>query len=217
MTKYITRLSKGANIRFGIAATIMVLAIVFIVWPNYQRLVETRANISKINEDITNEESKLEIERNEYRLLKAKYSIGAEADQKTISTILPEETEETNIVRELEREVNELAGDDKLLVLENVNFGKPTSVKDADHLVLPIEIKISGKKERLMTLLRYLEKTGGIITGGNRASRLLDVKDVTMSLKDHNAIAKGVKIDLSVNAYNLPSLEVIAANKAKRN
>ncbi|MBU1089492.1 hypothetical protein KKF38_01705 [Patescibacteria group bacterium] len=219
MTKYTTRLRQGANIRLGITVIIAALAAVFMAWPNYQKLIKTHANIFELDSQIADSELELESERDQYRLLKAKYSIRAETDQRIIATILPEKTEETKIIRELEKKANELTGSDKSLVLESVNFGKATSIKDVDYLILPIKIKLLGTKEKLMTFLRYLEKTGNINSDDDEATRLLDVKDVSMKIKDRGSkteMTEEINVELAVNAYSLPSLEEIAAsNKAK--
>jgi Tfp pilus assembly protein PilO len=219
MTKYITRLRQGANIRFGIAALIATLAVIFMIWPSYQKLMDARAGIRDADEQTSDIEIELGVKRDQYRLLKAEYSILAATDQKVISSILPEKAEETNIVRELEKKVNELAGSDKSLVLETVNFGKAGSTKDVDYLTLPIKINVSGTKDKIMTFLRYLEKTGNIIAGEDKAARLLDVQDITMQIKDRGTkteITQGINVDLSVNAYNLPSPEEIAVNRANK-
>ncbi len=208
MTRYITRLHQGANIRFGLATAVVVLFGIFVAWPNLQELVKTRANINEINVQIDDAEIELEAERNQYRLLKAEYSIRAETDQKTISTILPEEAGVTDIVRELEKKVNEIIG----LTLDAVTFGKTTPVKEADYFILPIKIKLSGTEEKLMTFLRHLEKTGNIIANDNQATRLLDVQDVTMKFKDRDTkteMEEEISINFSVNAYNLPSSKKI--------
>ena len=218
MTKYTSRLRQGANIRLGLAAVITILTGVFVAWPNYQKLIETRASIVKLDKQIVDSELELESERDRYRLLKAEYSIRAETDQRTISTILPEKAEETNIIRELEKKANELAGSDKSLTLELVNFGKATSVKDVDHLTVPIKIKLLGTKEKLMAFLRYLEKTGSITADDNRATRLLDVKDVSMKIKERGsktAMTEEITVELAVNAYNLPYSKEIAASETK--
>ncbi|MFH1546133.1 MAG: hypothetical protein ABIE14_02050, partial [Patescibacteria group bacterium] len=106
MTKYTTRLRQGDNIRLGITVIIAALAAVFMAWPNYQKLIETRASIFESDEQIADSELELESERDQYRLLKAEYSIRAETDQRIIATILPEKTEETKIIRELEKKAN---------------------------------------------------------------------------------------------------------------
>ncbi len=217
MTKYTTRLRQGANVRFSLTAIIVVLAAVFMVWPNYQKLIKIRTDIFEFDEQAAGSEFELELERDQYRLLKAKYSLRVETNQRVISTILPEKTGETKVVRELEKKVNELTGSDKSLILEAVNFGKITLVKDMDYLVLPSKIKLLGTKEKLMAFLRYLEKTGNI-TAGDKATRLLDVKDMNMKIKDRGSkteMVKEVLVDLTVNAYSLPSPEEIAASKAK--
>ncbi len=218
MTKYTTRLHQGANIRFGLAMIIAIIASVFMVWPNYQNLTETRANIIEADNQITYAEIEIGSERDQYRILKAEYSIRVETDQKMISTVLPEKTDETNIIRALEKKANELAGSDKSLTLETVSFGKTSSEKDADYLSLPIKMKLTGTKEKLMAFLRYLEKTGNITINKDKATRLLDVQDVSMQLKDRGSkteVANEVSLDLSVNTYILPSLEEIKSKKRK--
>ena len=218
MTKYTSRLRRGANIRLSLTAIIAVLATVFMIWPNYQKLVKTRANILEFDKQTTDDELKLESERDLYRLLKAEYSVRAETDQRIISTILPKKEEETKIVRELEKKVNQLAGSDKSLVLEMVNFGKATLVKDMDYLILPIKIKLLGTKEKLMAFFRYLEKTGSTNITDDKAVRLLDMKSVSMKIKDRGSkteMTEEITVDLAVNAYSLPSSEEIAINKAK--
>ncbi|MCK5472268.1 hypothetical protein KAI54_03720 [Candidatus Gracilibacteria bacterium] len=214
MTKYTSRLRQGANIRFGLTVIIAVLAAIFIIWPNYQKLIEVRAKILEVDKQTVDSELELESERDQYRILKAEYNLRAKTNQRIISTILPERAEETKIIRELEKKANELAGGNESLILEMVNFGKTSLVKDMDYLILPIKIRLLGTKEKLMAFLRYFEKTGNI-TVDDEATRLLDVKDVNMKIKDRGSkteIMKEITIDITVNAYNLPSLEKIAAS-----
>ncbi|MCF7836504.1 hypothetical protein K9N08_01180 [Candidatus Gracilibacteria bacterium] len=218
MTKYITRLEQGAQIRFGLSAVIVLLASFFIIWPNYQKFVATRKNIILTDQKIANEEIELETERDIYRALKTQYNTEAILSDKTISTILPKNAEETNIVRELEKKANELAGDDKSFVLEKVNFGKNTAQKDSDYFVLPIKISISGSEEKIMTFLRYLEKTGSISAEVGKATRLLDIKDISIDLKNRGAqteMENNITADLSIDSYSLPTSEEIAAAKTK--
>lgn len=212
MTKYITRLRQGANIRFGLAAAITIIATIFLVWPSYKQLIQTRTDIATVDSQAIDIEIKLEVERDEYRLLKNDYGLNATTDENTITTILPETAEETGIVRELERKANELTGSNNSLILESVNIGKSSAKKDADYLSLPIKINLTGTKEKLLAFLRYLEKTGSIIE--NEATRLIDVQDVSMQIKNRGtqtSIANEISVDISANAYVLPTPEEIAA------
>ena len=218
MTKYITRLKQGAQIRFGLSAVIVLLASIFMIWPNYQKFVETRASIILSDQKIANEEIELETERDSYRLLKAEYNANAESSNRIILTILPQNTEETNIVRELEKKANELAGDDQSFVLEKINFGKNTAEKNTDYFVLPIKIGISGSQAKIMAFLRYLEKTGSISAETGKATRLLDIKEVSIDLKNRGTkteMENNITADLSIDSYSLPSLEEIATAKAE--
>ncbi len=79
--------------------------------------------------------------------------------------------------------------------------------KEADHYTLPIKINLMGTREKLMAFLRYLEKTGNV--ADEKATRLLDVKDISVSMKDRGSSTKEadeVAIDLAVDAYFMPSL-----------
>ncbi|MFH0776242.1 MAG: hypothetical protein V1936_01360 [Patescibacteria group bacterium] len=216
MTKYVTRLNQGANIRFGLAGAIALLAAIFMIWPDYSQLTRTQAEIASIDQQTAETELDLDAERNSYRLLKSEYGLNATTDQKAITAILPETANETNIAREFERAANELAGDSGSLVLESVNIGKAIGEKDVDYLALPIKMNLTGTKEKLLAFLRYLEKTGS----ASSASRLIDVQDVNLQIKNRGSQIEAVPeitVDISANAYILPTPEEIAASKAKQN
>lgn len=218
MTKYTDRIRQGANIRFGLAALIVIIAAIFLVWPSFKQITQARAGISNADDQIIETELKLEAERNEYRLLKNEYGIDATLDQSTITKILPESAEETAIVRELERKANELSGDNNSLILESVNIGKSSSEKDVDYLSLPIKINLTGTKEKLLAFLRYLEKSG-VVVDDQLATRLLDVQDVSMQIKNRGSqtsASSEINVDITANAYILPTPEEIAARKAKQ-
>lgn len=215
MTKYTANLRKGANIRFGLSIVILALIVIFVAVPQYQQFIETRSGISRADQEIRLAESDLETKRDEYRILKAQYNQRAETDQKAILSILPQDAAITDIVRELEKKANELSQDGSFAI-ETVNFGKSKSDKEVDYLTLPIKINASGSKANIIAFLRYLEKSGSIASDSGQASRLLDVENVTLQAKDRGDktdLTQDITVDLSVNAYNLPSPEEIAAAK----
>lgn len=217
MTKYAEQMHQKANIRFGLAALLLIIATIFIIWPDYQQLRESQADIVSTDQQIVNAEANLAIERDAYRKLKDTYNKSAVRDQQTIAAVLPESAHQTDIVRTLEAKVNELAGSDTSLFLETVNFSKVSVVRDSDHLYMPIDINIVGAKEKLMAFLRYLEKTGSTNTN-EEPSRFIDVQEVSMQIKDRGSatdMEQGIMMDISANAYILPSLEEINASKKK--
>ncbi|MCF7846082.1 MAG: hypothetical protein K9L85_02490 [Candidatus Peribacteraceae bacterium] len=220
MTNYTARLKRGANIRFGLAAAIALIAAIFLIWPNYRQLSETRAGIADLDSQMIDAELELEAERNEYRLLKNEYSLSAATDEGTIVAILPETSKETEIARELERKANELSGDNDSLILESVTIGKASNKKEVDYLELPIKISVIGSKEKILAFLRYLEKTG-TVTDGEQAARLIDVQNVSLQIKNRgsqtNSTSNEINVDIAANAYVLPTPEEIAASKAAKN
>lgn len=207
MPKYETRLRQAAKIRLGLAAVIAVVVAVFSVWPNYQELQVKNARTEMLRSEISAIETRLEAERNIYRTLKTEYGVRAATDQQTITEILPETAEQTKIVRGLETYVNELTGKDDSLVLNSINFGRLVEAKDVDYITVPFKANLVATKEKLMALLRHLERTGNIVTGGD-ASRLLDVEEVNIQVRDRGsaAVREEINVDLSINAYALPSV-----------
>ncbi|MFH1375550.1 MAG: hypothetical protein ABIH35_02665 [Patescibacteria group bacterium] len=207
MPKYETRLRQAAKIRLGLAAAIVVVVAVFSVWPNYQELRTKSVRVEMLQSEISAIETKLEAERDIYRALKTEYGARAATDQRTITAILPETAEQTKIVRELEAYTNELAGKDDSLILSSINFGRLVETKDVDHITIPLKVNFVATKEKLMAFLRYLERTGNIVAG-NKASRLLDVQEVNLQVKDRDSdsVREEINVDLSVNAYALPSI-----------
>lgn len=212
MTTYTNRLRQSANIRFGLAAAILILAGIFLFWPNYQQLMQSRASISSLNEEIENVQLELEIERSEYRLLKNNYARTAAIDESTIATILPVAAAETNIVRMLEQKVNEMSNNNSSLILESVNIGSASLEKDTDYFALPIKISLTGTKEKLLSFLHYLEKTGSTSENEN-PTRLIEVQDINLQLSDRgaqsSALSDEVKMEISANTYFLPSTQKI--------
>ncbi|MFH0834699.1 MAG: hypothetical protein V2A63_04940 [Patescibacteria group bacterium] len=214
MTTYTSRLRKGANIRFGLAAGILFIAAIFLIWPNYKQLVQDKTNISELNKQLSSSELELDAERNQYRLLKNEYGLEANTSENTIATILPEKADETDIVRMLEQRANELGGEEKSLILDSVNIGSPSPIKDVDHLSLPIKINLVGTKDKLLAFIRYLEKTG-LSTTDDQATRLIDIQDVNMQI-DNRANTNEIKVQISANAYILPSPEEIALKEQQK-
>jgi hypothetical protein len=211
MTKYAEQLNQKANIRFGLSAVLIIIATIFMIWPSYKQLVKVRADIVESDKKILNTRTMLAEERDQYSLLKAAYSIRMTTDKEVITSILPDSTNETDIVRELEKKAVELAGKDKSFFLDTISFSKPSSIRDTDYLALGLKISAVGTREKLTSFLRYLEKTGNVLDK-DMPSRFIDVQTINLSAKDRGTSAeinKEVTMNILSNAYVLPSIENI--------
>jgi len=219
MAKYEDRLRRSTKVRFGISAVIFLCLVIFVIIPSWQKLTNENSQLAELKTKIAETESNLEINRDSYRDLKEDYAYRAEVDQKAITTALPENAEQTTIVREIEAYTNQLAGSNRTLVLNSINFNKPVKKDDIDYVVLPFKMSLTTTKENLMGLLRYLEHTGSITSGSTNAGRLLDVQDIDIQVSDSDANGIGtITADLMVNAYILPTkTETINTANSKQN
>lgn len=211
MAKYEDRLRRSAKVRFGISAAIFLCLVIFVVIPSWQKFTNENSQLTDLKTKIEDTESNLELNRDSYRDLKEDYAYRAEVDQKAIATALPENPEQTMIVREIEAYTNQLAGSNRTLVLNSINFNKPVQKDDIDYTILPFKMSLTTTKENLMGLLRYLEHTGSITSGSANAGRLLDVQDIDIQVADNDANGIGtITADLMVNAYILPTKTEVA-------
>ncbi|MDD3066669.1 MAG: hypothetical protein PHO48_02450 [Candidatus Gracilibacteria bacterium] len=219
MAKYEDRLRRSAKVRFGISAVIFLCLVIFVIIPSWQKLTNENGQLAELKTKIADTESSLELNRDSYRDLKEDYAYRAEVDQKAITTALPENAEQTTIVREIEAYTNQLAGSNRTLVLNSINFNKPVKKDDIDYVVLPFKMSLTTTKENLMGLLRYLEHTGSITSGSTNAGRLLDVQDIDIQVSDSDANGIGtITADLMVNAYILPTkTETTDTSTSKQN
>ncbi len=209
MTTYTARLRQGANIRFVLAVTILILAGIFSFWPSYQQLKTARTDIASLDDQAKTIALDLESQRDQYRLLKNDYALTAIKDESAIATILPTAANETKIVRALEQQARDISGDDNnSLVLVSVNIGSANNQDKTDYLSLPIKISLTGTKEKLMSFLHALEKTGGAVDTSEAATRLIDVRDISLQTKNRGEkIASSgaeVSMEISANAYFMP-------------
>lgn len=205
MAKYEDRLRRNANLRFGITAVIFLVAL-FVIGSNYNEFTNKKAELKQAENDIEKTESDLELSRENYRDLKKDYAYRAEVDQQAIAAALPEEAQQTLIVREIETYTNQLAGNNQTLVLSSVTFNKLIKEDNVDYAVLPMKISLVSNRESLMGFLRYLEHTGSITNGSENAGRLIDVQDIGIQVLDSEP-GEEIKInaDISANAYVLPT------------
>jgi hypothetical protein len=217
MAKYEDRLRRDAKVRFAIAAAIFAIVAVFVVLPSYQKLSKEQIQLRDLKTEIEKTESKLEADRDNYRELKEDYAYRAEVDQQAIAAALPENSEQTNIVREIEKYTNQLAGTNQAFILNSISFGKVIQKEEIDHLTLPFKMSLTATKENLMGLLRYLERSGSITSGAENAGRLFDIQDISIQMTDTAADKLGViTADLTINAYILPTqAQTTEADKKK--
>lgn len=217
MTTYTARLRQSANIRFVLTVAILILAGIFSFWPSFQQLKTARTNIASLDDQAKTIALDLESQRSQYRLLKNDYALAAIKDQSTIATILPIATDETKIVRALEQQARDISGDDESLVLVSVNIGSATNQDKSDYSALPIKISLTGTKEKLMSFLHTLEKTGSTVENSEIATRLIDVRDISVQIKDRGAqtVTAGAEVgmEISANAYFMPSAQEAASKK----
>jgi len=206
MSKYVTRLRRKAQIRFVLALAVFILTSIFVVWPQYRKMVEVKEKIVIVDEEISKSDAILEVERDKYRDLKKDYSVRAALDEKIILAILPDKSTETDIVRMLESEAIKLAGDDpESFSLEAVSFGSPQESQEADYSILPLGINIKGDEKKLMDFVRYLEKTGNTsIESSETATRLLEIESINLQLPEKSD--DEIQISLSVNAFFMEEL-----------
>jgi Tfp pilus assembly protein PilO len=209
MTNYANKLRQGAKVRFALTLIVLVLAGIFIVKPNYQQLISSRASILELNEESDKVELELKTKRDEYRVLKNNYALEAIKDKNTIATILPIDAQKTEIVRMLEQKVNDIANQDSSNILESINIGTAKEQKGSDHFSLPIKISLNGTKDKLMTFLRSLEETGSTTKNSESVSRFIDIQDINLKIKDrgikNSSSSEDVAIEISANTYFLPS------------
>lgn len=210
MTKFETRLRQSAYFRLAIAAIILVLVGVFIVYPGYREFNEKRILVTTLQTKIKTIDNALNTERNKYRLLKADYTAKAAVSQKTVETVLPSLPNRTDIVREIEEYSNQFA-DNETFELKVINFGKATQNKDADYTTIALKIGFSSTKENLLKFLHHLENTGNTSVTTEQASRLLDVKDINIQTQNKNSAENNeveiINVELSINAYALPEIQ----------
>ncbi|MFA6458103.1 MAG: GspMb/PilO family protein [Patescibacteria group bacterium] len=216
MTTYTAHLRQSANIRFALIAAILVITGVFLFWPDYKQLQSSLAEIAKLDDQIKSVSLELEGHRDQYRILKNDYALAAVRDESTITTILPLTANETDIVRALEQQARDISGDNSSLVLNSINIGSANNQDKSDYLALPIKISLTGTKEKLMSFLHTLEKTGGAAENSEASTRLISVQDINLQAKDRGAQTEAsneeISMEISVNAYFLPTLQEQAAS-----
>jgi len=182
------------HLYIGLIAIILIGTIVYTVI-KYQELTFKQQVLAENQDTLITLQSTVEDKKNDYFETKKEHDDNEALIASTISKIFPTESDQNNLLREIESFFTKNHLSTNVMFLSSISFENPKSSEECDYRKLPFSMSIESSESNFFKFLEYMETSGSL----ENEVRLMDLDNVTLNLGE--GLTEKIIFTAKANAY----------------